>query len=135
MERELLAGDLQRFDVLAVDAFSSDSIPAHLLTHEALVLYMKHLTADGVLALHISNRHLDLRPVVAGLAQQEGLLSRIVEADGNDRGCWGSTWVLVTANREFAARPVIVNAESDHETESGADIWTDDYSNIYQILN
>lgn len=135
MERELRDGEAQRFDILAVDAFSSDSIPAHLLTHEAVKLYLQHLTADGVLALHISNRHLDLRPVVARLAEQEGLLSRIVEADGNDRGCWGSTWVLVTANREFAARPVILNAESDEESQGGADIWTDDYSNIYQILN
>ncbi len=135
MERELLAGEPQSFDVLAVDAFSSDSIPAHLLTHEALKLYMKHLTVNGVLALHISNRHLDLRPVVAGLAREEGLISRIVEADGNDRGCWGSTWVLVTANQEFAARPTILNAESDEEADTNADVWTDDYSNIYQILN
>lgn len=135
MERELLAGETQRFDVLAVDAFSSDSIPAHLLTHEALKLYLAHLSGDGVLALHISNRHLDLRPVVTGLAREEGLLSRIVEADGDDKGSWGSTWVLVTANLEFGARPAIVNAESDEPTESDADVWTDDYSNIYEILN
>jgi hypothetical protein len=135
MERELQSGEPQQFDVLAVDAFSSDSIPAHLLTHEALKLYMEHLTADGVLVLHISNRHLDLRPVVEGLAAEEGLISRVVEADGNERGCWGSTWVIVTANRHFAARPAIVNAESEAESETNADVWTDDYSNIYQILN
>lgn len=135
LERELQDGDVQQFDVLAVDAFSSDSIPAHLLTHEALLLYMAHLREGGILAMHISNRHLDLRPVVTGLARQEGLLSRVVESDGDDKGCWGSTWVLVTANRDFAARPAIVNAESDEEEDHGADVWTDDYSNIYQILN
>ncbi len=135
MERELQSGEPQNFDILAVDAFSSDSIPAHLLTHEALKLYMEHLTPDGVLVLHISNRHLDLRPVVEGLAATEGLTSRVVEGDGNERGCWGSTWVIVTANEQFAARPNIVSAESDEESESSADVWTDDYSNIYQILN
>jgi hypothetical protein len=135
LERELQEGNGQNFDVLAVDAFSSDSIPAHLLTHEALKLYMMHLRPNGVLVLHISNRHLDLRPVVAGLARQEGLLARIIESDGDDKGSWGSTWVLVTDNREFAARPEILDAESDHEARSDTDVWTDDYSNIYQILN
>jgi hypothetical protein len=135
MERELAAGDPQNFDVIAIDAFSSDSIPAHLLTREALKVYRRHLLANGVIAMHISNRHLDLRPVVTRLASQEGLHTVIIEAEDDDEGHWSSTWVLVTENKDFLAMKPLLKAASDDKLKFEADIWTDDYSNIYQILN
>ena len=73
MERELLSGALQRYDVLAIDAFSSDSIPVHLITSEATALFFQHLKPDGILAYHISNRFLDLKPVLANIAQANNL--------------------------------------------------------------
>ncbi len=134
MERELQEGQRQELDVLAVDAFSSDSIPAHLLTREALELYLEHTREDGVLALHISNRHLDLRPVVTQLAAGEGLKAAVVDSDGNDEEYWGSTWVLVTRNEAFLAIPAIRKATGPAHDTTHTDVWTDDYSNIYQIL-
>ena len=74
MERELLSGALQRYDVLAIDAFSSDSIPVHLITSEATALFFQHLKPDGILAFHISNRFLDLKPVLANIAQANNLV-------------------------------------------------------------
>ena len=78
MERELLSSALQRYDVLAIDAFSSDSIPVHLITSEATALFFQHLKPDGILAFHISNRFLDLKPVLANIAEANGLAARLV---------------------------------------------------------
>ncbi len=90
------------FDVLAVDAFSSDAIPVHLLTREALLLYLRHLsTPEGVLALHVSNRFLDLKPVVRGLAGSLGLRASLVVAPG----AWPSDWILLTAAKGFSTTP------------------------------
>jgi len=98
LEAELLHGGPLGFDVLAVDAFSSDSIPVHLLTHEALTLYFKHLGPRGILALHVSNRYLDLVPVVARLAQEHDVGYRVIEAEARDRE-WSATWVLLSRAR------------------------------------
>ncbi len=84
--------------MLAVDAFSSDAIPVHLLTREAFVLYFRHLKPDGVLAVHVSNKHLDLTPVVKLAAVSLGKDARIVDTDDEANDVFGSTWVLVTAN-------------------------------------
>lgn len=134
MERELRNNQPQNFDVLAIDAFSSDSIPAHLLTREALKLYVQHMAPGGVVAVHISNRHLDLRPVVTCLAALEGLAAAIISSEGDDKGRWSSTWVLLTHDKEFLELPVIAKATSDEGYFHGFDIWTDDYSNMYQLL-
>ena len=74
----------ENFDVLAVDAFSSDSIPVHLLTREAMQLYFHHLKPDGILAVHISNRYLDLEPVLEGEAKALGKTAREVDTDDDD---------------------------------------------------
>jgi len=85
----------ENFDVLAVDAFSSDAIPVHLLTYEAMQLYFRHIKPDGILAVHVSNRYLDLQPVVGGEAQALKKVARVVDTDDDEtqdiserRGCW-----------------------------------------------
>ena len=78
LEREIAGGTPQEFDVLAIDAFSSDSIPVHLITREAVRMYMRHMAPEGIVAIHISNRFLDLRPVLANIASAEGLALRVL---------------------------------------------------------
>ena len=92
----------QNFDVLVVDAFSGDSIPTHLLTREALMLYRRHLVAGGILAFHISNQYLDLAPVLARLAESASLVAREVDSAGEEsRGESLASWVLFTDRAGF----------------------------------
>jgi hypothetical protein len=126
----------QRFDVLAVDAFSSDSIPAHLLTTEAFRLYFRHLAPAGILAVHVSNRYLDLEPVVAANAAALGRQAALVDDPGDYEDYYTSSdWVLVTANpvtlRDDAFRSGGIELLKERP---GLRRWTDDYSNLYQIL-
>jgi hypothetical protein len=126
----------QNFDLLAVDAFSSDAIPIHLLTREAMQLYARHLKPNGILALHISNRYLNLEPVCEGGAQFLGRHAWTV-ADEGEGGEYlsSSTWVLVTADTSLPKSPQFVNADIyPSKTTKGFRPWTDDYSNIVQIL-
>jgi len=139
MERERQRHEPQQFDVLAIDAFSGDAIPVHLLTRECLQTYLYHLKADGILAIHISNRYFDLSPVVRNMAQFEpelGLQAVLVAAQGDDeRGTDSTDWVLVTANREFLAAPEIEECITPWEDPlPRAMIWTDDYSNLFGLL-
>ena len=136
LERELARGEPQNFDVLILDTFSSDSIPAHLITREAFAIYLQHLKPEGVLAAHISNRHINLLPVLWGLSQEYGL--SIVVIDRNPKpgeDVFPSRWVLMAANPqslqipEVQERAVIVD-----ESVGAVRLWTDDYSNLFQIL-
>jgi hypothetical protein len=126
----------QHFDVLAVDAFSSDAIPIHLLTREALATYFRHLKPSGILAVHISNRYLDLAPVCARGALDFDKTATIVSDDGDESNFeLPSTWVLLTSNPawfkersfNYADLSAAVAPPAFHE-------WTDNYSNIIQIL-
>ncbi len=124
----------QNFDVIAVDAFSSDSIPVHLLTYEAMQLFFRHLKPDGILAVHVSNRYLDLVPVVDEEAHALGKLDRLVDTDDDDTaGVFAATWVLVSSAP--SAFDGLVQ-ENSTEIKPGRKIrlWTDDYSNLFQIL-
>jgi len=124
----------QRFDVLAVDAFSSDSIPVHLLTREAMQLYFRHLRPDGILAVHISNRYLDLRPVIEGETKATGHVARLVDnADDSTEEVFQATWVLVTApNPGFD--PEVISDSTELVSRRTVRLWTDDYSNLFEIL-
>jgi len=125
----------QGFDVLAVDAFSGDSIPVHLLTAEAFQVYFRHLAPGGVLAVHVSNRYLDLKPVVRKLADRFGYSAVLVDTeDGEDDGTFGATWVLVTRNRAFLDTPEVAMAASEAPLRADLPLWTDDYSNLFRIL-
>jgi hypothetical protein len=126
------------YGILVVDAFSSDSIPIHLLTREALELYFQKLTEDGVLAVHISNRHLDLQPVVANLAQQLGLVAlRQYDNDADKRqvpGISTSDWVVLARQREYLGKLVDDERWSPVETDPTVGVWTDDYSNLMSVF-
>jgi len=124
----------ENFDVLAVDAFSSDAIPVHLLSREAMQLYFRHLKADGILAVHVSNRYLDLQPVVEGEAQALGKLARVVDTEDDDtQDIFGATWVLVTAPATGFDDFEMKNS-AEIESKRKVRLWTDDYSNLFQIL-
>jgi len=124
----------ENFDVLAVDAFSSDAIPVHLLTREAMQLYFRHLQPDGILAVHISNRYLDLEPVVAGEAKALGKLARVVDTDDDDtQDVFSATWVLVTSPATGFDQ-VELQKSAEIESKKTVRLWTDDYSNLIQIL-
>jgi len=134
MERE----EPQRFDVLALDAFSSDAIPVHLLTKEAVAIYGKHLADDGVLAIHISNRYLDLEPVVENLAEKFGY-RRLSISDGDSEKDWwiySSTWVLLSKN-EALMDTIASKSESAKSEPSNKKVplWTDDYASLWQIMS
>jgi SAM-dependent methyltransferase len=130
MERE----EPENFDVLAVDAFSSDAIPVHLLTEEAMQLYFRHLRPDGVLAVHISNRYLDLQPVVEGEAKATGKVARTVDTDDDDTvDVFSATWVLVFA-RNSGFEPEELKSSADIPSKRTVRLWTDDYSNLFRIL-
>ena len=136
LERELAAGQPQQFDLLALDAFSSDAIPAHLLTKEAFELYLKHLRPDGVIAVHISNRYLDLEPVVRALVQHFNLNMAVI-SDDYEAEWWfyETTWILVTKNKTFLAQPAIEEAtDLPSKTPRPPVLWTDDQTSLYEIL-
>jgi spermidine synthase len=124
----------QNYDVLAVDAFSSDAIPIHLLTREAVDLYFRHLSPGGVLAVHVSNRYLALEPVVKRIADVTKRYVRNVDSsDVHETGEYGSTWVLVTES-PTAFKNARVSDADDLKDAPLVRLWTDDYSNLFQIL-
>jgi hypothetical protein len=128
--------DSQHFDLLAVDAFSSDAIPIHLLTREALAVYFYHLRPDGILALHVSNRYLNLVPVCARGAEWFGKTAMVVADDDEvDSYLSESTWVLLTSHSEWFNESSF-NGADKYDAKAPANFrgWTDDYSNVFRIL-
>lgn len=126
----------QAFDLLILDAFSGDAIPMHLLTEQALQLYLRHLRPDGVLAIHITNHYLDLRPLVSGMALRAGYEYLLVqsEASPDSLGRFRSDWVLLSKNRRFLQQPVFQNLKKTSAAPAQAIVWTDDFSNMYRLL-
>ncbi len=128
LEQEANRGEIQRFDVLAVDAFSGDAIPVHLLTREALDVLLLHLRGpDSVLAFHISNRYFDLAPVVAGLAESRQLHYSVV-VNGT------SKWMLLTQNPAMLQLPNLGEKSTAVHLARRPVLWTDDYSNLVQLF-
>jgi hypothetical protein len=128
-----------KYDLLIVDAFGSDTIPVHLVTADAIELYGSMLTDHGILAFNISNRYLDLRPVLGQIAQHFGLVA-IVQEDLSigayelDRGKFASVWVLLTRQRtDFAALDSQPNWH-DVQLQARTRLWTDDYSSLVSII-
>jgi hypothetical protein len=130
LEREPVQG----FQVLALDAFSSDSIPAHLLTLEAGRVYLRHLAEDGILAVHISNRYLDLEPVVRGLAAALGLVIIRIDSEEANEKVSRSTWMLLTRDAATLAAPAIKDAAAEPPEEDRSLLWTDTYSNLLEVF-
>jgi hypothetical protein len=127
----------QGFDLLAVDAFSSDAIPVHLLTREAFALYAGHLAPGGVLAVHVSNRHLDLVPVVLGAGRAVGLRAVVVDTYDEfhaEPSVYGSTWVLLAREAAPLEHALVREAAGEPGREPTPRLWTDDYSNLLGVL-
>lgn len=122
------------FDVLAIDAFSGDSIPVHLMTREALAIYLRHMKEDGVIAFHVSNRFLALAPVVARLAADRGMHAVLVRDAKPTQPLASSDWVLVARNKTLLRRPGIAEAAQEPPSIPGLGVWTDDANNLFRIL-
>jgi hypothetical protein len=121
-------GQFQKFDVLVLDAFSSDAVPVHLLTREAMGLYLQHLSGpNAVMAFHLSNRSLDLRSVVVGLSSAYNLA--VAEVDNSF-----SKWVLVSSNPQMLTLPGLEEHIRRVQTGHTIPLWTDEYSNLFQVL-
>jgi hypothetical protein len=135
LESELESGQLQDYDILVLDAFSSDSIPVHLLDAESLEVYLQQLRPDGLLAVHISNRHVDLVPVLWTLADHFGLARAVIDDAGDGVVTNRSRWFLMARDPALLEVPAIASRASPMDGyTSRARLWTDDYSNLFQIL-
>lgn len=128
----------QRFDVLVVDAFTGDAIPIHLLTEEAIALYLSHLAPDGVLAVHVSNRYLDLAPLVRLATDRLGWAARIVdddeEDDDEDDLKAASSWVLVVKDPSRLGSEQLGGEAKEIVVRAGLAPWRDDYSSLFSVL-
>ncbi len=137
LESEVNSGQFARLDVLVVDAFSGDSIPIHLLTREAFELYLKRCQDDGVIAVHISNRYLDLLPVLAGIRKHFGLQWKVIDNKRRPPLNNHSTWVLLSpSSSALAAVKTTAPANRILPTDKipSLMLWTDDSSNLLTIL-
>jgi SAM-dependent methyltransferase len=129
------------YDVIVLDAFSSDAIPVHLLTREALQLYLTKLAPGGVLAFNVTNRHVRLEPMLGALARAEGLESLVQEdwvsdpADRGDpgRGVFPSAWVVMARRPEHLG-PLTGDPRWGRPTGSDHPVWTDDFSSLLPVL-
>ena len=136
MERE----PPQQFDLLALDAFSSDAIPVHLLTREAFQIYERHLKTNGIIAVHISNHYLNLEPVVANIANHFHYHLAMFDYDetDNEEDWWlySSSWILLTHSDETFHNPALATGATPIQTNwARVPLWTDDFASLFQILH
>ena len=140
----------KRFDLLVIDAFSSDSIPVNLITREAFELYFGKLADDGLLLIHISNRYLDLEPVLGNMALQVGLVGRIQAHTPGRTGStkesalelkaamsryrYPSVWAVLARNDRSLGTLAVDSRWRQLSPEPRVGVWTDDYSNIVRVL-
>lgn len=135
LERELAAGRARDYDLIAVDAFSSDAIPFHLLTAECADVYASRLKPGGLLLLHISNRVLNLEPVARGMAAHLGWKAvLLLSGDDPETGESSSRWVLLTSNDDFLRRSGL-NVLASPWTRRAPLAWTDDFVSLWHVLN
>ena len=119
--------------MLAIDAFSSDAIPIHLLTFESVQIYLAHLREDGILAVHVTNRFVYLLPIVQRLADVTGLSAIYVENYSNSsRAVSSSDWVLLTKNQAFLDLEIV--HEDEEEMPAPGPLWTDDFSSLFRVV-
>jgi spermidine synthase len=127
--------DSQQYDVIVVDAFSGDAIPVHLLTSQAIEIYLRHLSPDGIIAFHVSNQFLNLVPVVKQQADHAGLQAALITSDDDDdTGEYAADWVLVTKNKALLAQKQFADCESAITAKPGLRLWTDDYNSVLPLL-
>jgi hypothetical protein len=140
LDRELRKGDSPRCDVLVLDAFSGDAIPAHLLTEEAFKVYLGHLATkeldgrDGAIAVHITNRYVDLEPIVRGAAERFDLkTARILTKRDNAQAIYSSDWMILTRNQSLLDE-LAPDAPPAPDVVKPAVLWTDSRSNLFDAL-
>lgn len=139
IERERGLNQPARYDVLAIDAFSSDAIPVHLLTRECYRNYWYHLKPDGILAMHVSSRYFNLSPVIRSLAEldaEAGMKAVLMEDPGSPLQETDPTqWILITANKKFLGNSDVRAALTPWADSDAANLlFTDDYSNLFKLL-
>jgi len=127
------------FGLIILDAYNSDSIPIHLLTREALALYLHKLAPGGVLLFHISNLHLNLEPVLAALAQDANLAALVQHDPSNQEifshtGKLSSDWLLLTRNPAVLKSLATDSRWQTPELQPGLPLWTDDYASVFPII-
>ncbi len=134
LEKEVRENDPKKFDLLVLDAFNGDAIPVHLLTKEAFAIYLKRLDpSSGIIAVHISNNYLDLNPPLVKLAEYYHLQYALIHAPARPDSAQ-TDWVLFTYNKNFLSQPEVLRATKKQMPHKNSVLWTDDYSNLFQIL-
>jgi hypothetical protein len=135
LERELASNGPENFDLLVLDTFNGDAMPLHLLTRESFEIYLKHLKPNGVLAINVSYRYFNLPLEVYRLADAFDLGAALIENSGDGIQSYDSIWMLLTNNRDFLNLPAISAVSQPRPAiPAGLRAWTDDYSNLVQIL-
>ena len=135
LERELERDEPGRFDVLAIDAFSGDAVPIHLLTREAGEVYWQHLAPGGVIAFNISNIHLDLDPVIRALIHEADAHALRISTDDNEpRGQFAARWWLLSRDPDALAAADLRRAADAGAVEGPRIAWTDDFSSLFGVL-
>ena len=125
----------RQFDVLMMDAFSGDSIPVHLITLEAFGQYFRHLKPDGVIVIHISNKYLNLEPVLAAVSERLQKPALVVDSEADENGvCFSTTYVLLANHAQVFEEPPFKGKGRPPAPDSRVSAWTDDYSNMFRIL-
>jgi spermidine synthase len=128
--------DSQHFDLLVLDAFTSDAVPVHLLTREAFQVYLDHTREDGIIALHISTNHVDLQSVVRRIAEHFDLSVAWIESYGKEEdGTLDADWLLISKSAEIINKNAIrIKATPFEKAIDHIDLWTDDHANLLQVL-
>jgi hypothetical protein len=134
LEKQLQNGQKQNYNILMIDAFTDDAIPVHLLTKEAFGLYRAHLAPDSIVAVHISNSYLDLVPVIAKIAEYYDMHALFIDAPPNNDLQTRSKWAFLSTNRKLLMTQELKKAKSVNADPRDIRLWTDDYSNLFQIF-
>lgn len=135
LERELASTGSQNFDLLVLDAFSGDAIPLHLLTKEAFQIYLNHLKPDGIVAINVSNRYFRLDLEIYRLADAFNLGTALIEDKGDGVQSYDSVWMLLTRERAFLQQAAIATRTTQRSSiPASLPVWTDNFSNLLQIL-
>ena len=124
----------QQFDVLAVDAFSGDSVPVHLITREAMGVYLRHLAPQGIVAFHVTNQFLSLAPVVQRIAAAHGLHAVLIHDDAEDSDLRATDWVLVARDAAQLQQPAFRKGLRPIPQIGGLGTWSDDFNNLFDVL-
>jgi len=137
LESELASGNSQQFDILVMDAFSGDSVPVHLVTREAFQTYFRRLKPSGILAVNITNSYLDLEPLMeraASAFDKVAMVYRYSPELEDEEFCFDCAWTLIMDRATLAAHPELLAGAKELKPERPFRIWTDDFSNMYEIL-